>query len=104
MIKTIYDVIKDIFKSASDVDLEDIAWEELKDYVLEQKIFHTWTFENADGYGIDTYSSDVETIHGIFDNGEDEYSEVIFRKDGTAYIVNLDETFVWNQQLFDENK
>ena len=25
----------------------------------------------------------------------------IFRKDGTAYIVNLDETFVWNQQLFD---
>jgi len=101
MIKTIYDVIKDIFKSASDVGLDDITWDELKDYVLEQKVFHTWTFENADGYGIDTHSSDVETIHGICDDGEDEYSETIFYKDGTARIVNINEIFVWNQQLFD---
>ena len=34
MIKNIFDVIKDIFKSASDVDLPDITWEELKDYVM----------------------------------------------------------------------
>ena len=34
MIKNIYDVIKDIFKSASDVGLEDITWEELKDYLM----------------------------------------------------------------------
>ena len=34
MIKNIYDVIKDIFKSASDVDLLDITWEELKDYLM----------------------------------------------------------------------
>lgn len=46
----------------------------------------------------------VETIHGIYDDGKDKRSEVIFRKDGTAYIVNLDETFVWNQQLFDKSK
>lgn len=58
-------------------------------------------FENADGYGIDPHSSDVEVIHGFCDDGEDEYSETIFYKDGTAYIVNLDETFIWNQQLFD---
>lgn len=101
MLKTIYDVIKDIFKSASDVDLPDITWEELKDYVMQQNVFHTEMFENADGCGIDPHSSDVEVIHGFCDDGEDEYSETIFRKDGTAYIVNLDETFVWNQQLFD---
>lgn len=102
MIKTIYDTIKDIFKSASDVGLEDITWEELKDYALQQKVFHTWTFENADGFGIDPKDPNVETVHGICDDGEDEYSEVIFRKDGSAYIANLDEIFVWNQQLFDE--
>lgn len=104
MIKTIYDVIKDIFKSASDVGLDDITWEELKDYVLEQKVFHTWMFKNADGYGIDPKSPNVETIRGFCDDGEDECSETIFYKDGTAYIVNLDETFVWNQQLFDESR
>ena len=101
MIKTIYDVIKDIFKSASDVDLPDITWEELKDYVMQQNVFHTEIFENADGYGIDPKDPNVETIHAYCDDGEDEYSETIFRKDGTAYIVNLDETFIWNQQLFD---
>ena len=101
MIKTIYDVIKDIFKSASNVGLDDITWEELKDYVMQQNVFHTEMFENADGYGIDPKDSNVETIHACCDDGEDESSEVIFRKDGTAYIVNLDETFVWNQQLFD---
>ena len=101
MIKIIYDVIKDIFKTASDVDLPDITWEELKDYVMQQNVFHTEMFENADGYGIDPHSLDVETIHAYCDDGEDEYSETIFRKDGTAYIVNLDETFIWNQQLFD---
>jgi hypothetical protein len=101
MIKNIYDVIKDIFKSASEAGLDDITWEELKDNVLEQKVSHTWMYENADGYGIDPHSSEVETIHGICDDGEDEYSETIFRKDGTAYIVNLDETFIWNQQLYD---
>ena len=101
MIKTIYDVIIDIFKSASDVGLDDIIWEELKDYVVQQNVFHTCTFENADGYGINLKNPNVETIHGICDDGEDEYSEVIFRKDGTAYIVNLDETFIWNQQLFE---
>lgn len=53
MLKTIHDVIKDIFKSASDVDLPDITWEELKDYVMQQNVFHTEMFENADGYGID---------------------------------------------------
>ena len=41
MIKTIYDVIKDIFKTASDVGLDDITWEELKDYVVQQNVFHT---------------------------------------------------------------
>ena len=35
------------------------------------------------------------------DDGEDEYSETIFYKDGTARIVNINEIFVWNQQLFD---
>ena len=34
MIKNIYDVIKNIFKSASDVDLPDITWEEFKDYFM----------------------------------------------------------------------
>ena len=101
MIKTIYDVIKDIFKSASDVGLEDITWEELKDYVMQQNVFHTEMFENADGYGIDPKDPNVETIHACCDDGEDEYSETIFRKDGTAYIVNLEETFIWNWQLFD---
>ena len=52
MLKTIYDVIKDIFKSASDVGLDDITWEELKDYVMQQNVFHTEMFENTDGYGI----------------------------------------------------
>lgn len=104
MIKNIYDVIKDIFKSASDVGLDDITWEELKDYVMQQNVFHTEMFENADGYGIDPHSLEVETIHACCDDGEDEYSETIFRKDGTAYIVNLDETFIWNQQLFDASK
>ena len=103
MIKTIYDVIKDIFKSASDVGLEDITWEELKDYVMQQNVFHTEMFQNADGYGIGTDDPNVETIHGYCDDGEDEYSEVIFKKDGTAHIVKLDETFIWNRQLFDEN-
>lgn len=68
---------------------------------MQQNVFHTEIFENADGYGIDPHSSDVEVIHGFCDDGEDEYSETIFYKDGTAYIVNLDETFIWNQQLFD---
>ena len=45
MIKNIFDVIKEIFKSASDVGLDDITWEELKDYVVQQKVFHTWTFD-----------------------------------------------------------
>lgn len=101
MIKNIYGVIKDIFKTASDVDLPDITWEELKDYVMQQNVFHTEMFENADGYGIDPHSLDVETIHACCDDGEDEYSETIFRKDGTARIVNINEIFVWNQQLFD---
>lgn len=101
MIKTIYDAIKDIFKTVSDVGLEDLTFDELKKYVLEQKVFRTWTFENADGYGIDPKDSNVETVHGICDDGEDEYSETIFYKDGTACIVNLDETFIWNQHLFD---
>lgn len=101
MIKNIYDVIKDIFKTVSDVGLEDLTFDELKKYVLEQKVFHTWTFENADGYGIGQDDSNVETIHGICDDGEDEYSETIFYKDGTARIVNINEIFVWNQQLFD---
>ena len=101
MIKTIYDVIKDIFKSVSDVDLLDITWEELKDYVMQQNVFHTEMFENADGYGIDPHSSEVEVIHGFCDDGEDEYSETIFYKDGTARIVNINETFIWNWQLFD---
>ena len=101
MIKNIYDVIKDIFKSASDVELDDITWEELKDYVMQQNVFHTEMFENADGYGIDPHSLEVETIHACCDDGEDEYSETIFYKDGTARIVNINEIFVWNQQLFD---
>ena len=104
MIKNIYGVIKDIFKSASDVGLDDITWEELKDYILEQKVFHTWMFENADGYGIDPKDPNVETIHGICDDGEDEYSETIFYKDGTARIVNINEIFVWNQQLFEATR
>jgi hypothetical protein len=104
MIKNIYDVIKDIFKSASDVGLDDITWEELKDYVMRQNVFHTEMYQNADNQGIDPHSSDVETIHGYCDDGEVEYSEVIFRKDGTAYIVTTDETFIWNQQLFDASK
>lgn len=104
MIKTIYDVIKDIFKTISDFGLEDITFDKLKKYVLQQQVFHTCISKNADGYGINLKNSNVETIHGICDDGEDEYSEVIFRKDGTAYIVNLDETFIWNQRLFDENK
>ena len=43
-------------------------------------------------------------IYACCDDGEDRCSETIFYKDGTAYIVNLDETFIWNQQLFDENR
>ena len=83
--------------------MEDITFDELKEYALRQNVFHTCTFENADGYGIGMNEPNVETIHGIFDDGENEYSEVIFRKDGTAYIVETDEVFVWNQQLY-ENK
>ena len=101
MIKTIYDVIKDIFKTASDVGLEDITFDELKKYALRQNVFHTWTFENADGYGIGTDDPKVETIHGVFDDGENEYSEVIFRKDGTAHIIETNEVFIWNQQLYE---
>ena len=101
MIKNIYDVIKDIFKSASDVGLDDITWEELKDYVMQQNVFHTEMFENVDGYGIDPKDPNVETIHAYRDDGEHEHSQTIFRKDGTAYLINLDETFIWNQQLFD---
>ena len=102
MIKTIYDVIKDIFKTASDVGLEDITFDELKEYALRQNVFHIWTFENADGYGIGQDDPNVETIHGIFDDGENEYSEVIFRKDGTAHIVETNEVFIWNQQLYED--
>lgn len=100
MIKTIYDVIKDIFKTVPFVGLEDLTFDELKEYVSQQSVFHTCTFENVDGFGIDSKEPNVETIHGICDDGEDNYSEVIFRKDGTAYIVNLDEIFIWNRQLF----
>ncbi len=103
-IKNIYDVIKDIFKSVSDVGLDDITWEGLKDYVMQQKVFHTEMFENADGYGIDPKDSNVEAIHAYCDDGEDEYSEVIFKKDGSAYICKFDETFVWNQQLLNKSK
>ena len=101
MIKNIFDVIKDIFKSASDVGLDDITWEELKDYVMQQNVFHTEAFDSADHRGIDPHSSEVEVIHRFCDDGEDEYSETIFYKDGTARIVNINEIFVWNQQLFD---
>ena len=102
MIKTIFDVIKDIFKTASDVGLEDITFDELKEFVSRQNIFHTKMFQNADGYGIGADDPNVKTIHGYFDDGENEYSEVVFKKDGTALIVETDETFIWNKQLHDE--
>lgn len=63
MLKTIHDVIKDIFKTASDVDLHDITWEELKDYVMQQNVFHTEAFDSVDHQGIDPHSCEVETIH-----------------------------------------
>ena len=104
MIKTIYDVIKDIFKTASDVDLEDMSFDELKEYALKQNVFHTWSYQNAEGYGIGTDDPNVETIHGYCDDGENEYSEVIFRKDGTAHIVAPNEVFIWNQQLYEKGE
>ena len=75
----------------------------LKDMIMKDENFHTMTISDSDGNNVNFDNPNFEQIHGYYDNEDDDYAEVIFRKDGTAHIVETNEVFIWNQRLY-ENK